>query len=426
MSTDTARSGPATRVRRWMLPAAALLLLVFAGLGLVRGAGPDAAPSSRAQVDAVAATIRCPTCQGLSVKDSPSVLADGSRQIIEEQVAQGRSADQIRQYFVDRYGDYILLSPDPAGPGVAVWVLPGVVLVGAGVLVLRWQRRGRAGRPALVGPDVQTDAVGADRAEADGDALLALHAFSAGTLDPDDSPAGEALREALVVRIAAETDDLPDRAVLQRADLRLGAAYRRYTRRRAPVTQPAGRAGALPRRAVTALVAVLVVAFAGTALAMAVRTRGATDLPTGDLPGGPLAAAAAPAAPGLAELTAAARARPDDPDAWLALGRALDAGAQFGPALAAYDRSLQLRPQADDVAVLRAGVLVRAGSPTEALPVLEQLAARYPDDPDTVLLLGIAQHKTQAPAAPDTLRRYLELAPYSAAAAGVRDLLATP
>ncbi|MDQ3503145.1 MAG: cytochrome c-type biogenesis protein CcmH, partial [Actinomycetota bacterium] len=140
--------GTATRPRRGMLTAAALLLLVFAGLGLVRGAGPDAAPTSRAQVDAVAATIRCPTCQGLSVKDSPSVLADGSRQIIEEQVAQGRSADQIRQYFVDRYGDYILLSPDPAGPGVAVWVLPAVVLAGAGALVLRWQRRGRAGRLA--------------------------------------------------------------------------------------------------------------------------------------------------------------------------------------------------------------------------------------------------------------------------------------
>ncbi|MBW3640440.1 MAG: cytochrome c-type biogenesis protein CcmH [Actinobacteria bacterium] len=408
-----------------MLTAVALLLLVFAGLGLVRGAGPDAAPTSRAQVDAVAATIRCPTCQGLSVKDSPSVLADGSRQIIEEQVAQGRSADQIRQYFVDRYGEYILLSPDPAGPGAAVWVLPAVVLAGAGALVLRWQRRGRAGRLALVGPGAGVaEAAGVDDAT-DGDALLAAQAFRTGTLDPDDSPAGEALREALVVRLAAETDELPDRAALHRADLRLGAAYRRYTRRRAPAATPrTGRAGALPRRAVTALVAVLVVASAGTALAMAVRTRGAGDLPTGDLPGGSPAAAAAPAAPGLAELTAAARERPDDPDAWLALGRALDAGARFGPALAAYDRALQLRPQADDVAVLRAGVLVRAGSPTEALPVLEQLAGRYPDDPDTVLLLGIAQHKTGAPAAPATLRRYLELAPYSSAAAGVRDLLA--
>jgi cytochrome c-type biogenesis protein CcmH len=417
--------GTVTRPRRGMLTAAALLLLVFAGLGLVRGAGPDAAPTSRAQVDAIAATIRCPTCQGLSVKDSPSVLADGSRQIIEEQVAQGRSADQIRQYFVDRYGDYILLSPDPAGPGVAVWVLPAVVLFGAGALVLRWQRRGRA-RLALVGPGAGVaEAAGVDDAT-DGDALLAAQAFRTGTLDPDDSPAGEALREALVVRLAAETDELPDRAVLHRADLRLGAAYRRYTRRRAPATPRAGPAGVLPRRAVTAVVAVLVLASAGTALAMAVRTRGAGDLPTGDLPGGPPAAAAAPAAPGLAELTAAARERPDDPDAWLALGRALDAGARFGPALAAYDRALQLRPQADDVAVLRAGVLVRAGSPTEALPVLEQLASRYPDDPDTVLLLGIAQHKTGAPAAPDTLRRYLELAPYSSAAAGVRDLLAGP
>jgi len=419
-------SSAVTGARRWTPAVAALLLLVFAGLGLVRSAGPDRAPTGRAQVDAVAATIRCPTCQGLSVKDSPSVLADGSKLIIEEQVAQGRSADQIRQYFVDRYGPYILLSPDPAGPGVAVWVLPAIVLAGAGLLVLRWQRRGRVGRPAVAGALPPADGGPADDAT-DGDALLAVRAFRSGTLDPDGSPAGEALREALLVRLAAETDELPDRDALRRADLRLGAAYRRYSRRQAPVTQRPPTAGALPRRAVTALAAVLVVASAGAALAMAVRTRGAGDLPTGDLPGGPpAAAAAATAAPGLAELTAAARERPDDPDAWLALGRALDAGAKFGPALAAYDRALVLRPQADDVAVLRAGVLVRAGSPTEALPVLEQLAGRYPDDPDTVLLLGIAQHRTGAPAAPATLRRYLELAPFSPAAAGVRDLVAGP
>ena len=73
--------------------AAALLLaaaLVVAGLGLTQAASFDPSPTLQERVDAVAATLRCPTCQGLSIKDSPSVLADGSRQIVEQQLREGR------------------------------------------------------------------------------------------------------------------------------------------------------------------------------------------------------------------------------------------------------------------------------------------------------------------------------------------------
>lgn len=380
-----------------------LIAVAVAGAGLARAVLAERSPTQREQVDAVAATIRCPTCQGLSIKDSPSVLAAGALQIVEEQVAQGRTPEQIRQYFVDRYGTYILLSPDPAGPGLLVWLLPAVLLpVAAGYGWWRLRRPVSAGTAAA-----------APSMEDDGDAVAALGAFASGALDPDCSPAGEALREALQVRLAAAADDLGDETIA-RTELRLGAAYRRYTRRTPARTRPAR---VLPRRAVTTAAVVALLLCAGSALAVGLRTRGPTDLPTGDLPG-------QAAAPGLAELVAATRDRPEDPSGWVALGRAYEAAGALTLAVQAYDRALALRPGADDVMLLRATLLVRAGSPSEAMPALTGLAARHPDDPDTILLLGLAQNKLGRPEAADTLRRFLALAPESRAAAMVRDLLA--
>lgn len=420
---------------RWGAALALAALLAFAGLGLARAVGTGAVPTEQQRVDAVSATLRCPTCQGLSIKDSPSVLAEGSRRIVEDQVREGRSDDEIRQYFVDRYGEYVLLSPDTGGAGLLVWLLPGLAVVGSGVLAVRWLRARRDVLPAAVGPASSTYDETDD--ETDGDALLALQAFAGGALLPDDSPAGESLREALTVRLALAEDDVVDRHALSRADLRLGAAYRRYrARQRRPGAAPATSAP-LPRRTVTALTVALLVLASGTALALGVRSRGVTDLPTGDLPGGVPAAAQGLAVdgvpalpgvrpsgvPGLSALLAATRDRPDDPGVWIALGRAHETGHEPAKAVAAYDRALALRP-ADDVSLLRAGVLVSNGSAREALPEVARLAARYPDDADAVLLLGLTQEELGSSAAEATLRRYLQLAPDGSAAPGVRDLLA--
>jgi cytochrome c-type biogenesis protein CcmH len=371
--------------------------LVVAGLGLARAAFPDRPATLQERVDAVGGTIRCPTCQGLSIKDSPSVLAAGSRQIVEQQLREGRTPDEVRQYFVDRYGPAAVLSPDPDGAGVLAWLLPVAALPLGGWLGWRRLRRRQS--------------TGA--ADGDPDAAAALDAYLGGVLRPDATPAGEALREALLVRLAAEEDRLDD-GTRARADARLGAAYRRYARR-PPATRRTARA--LPRRGVAVLAAVALLAGTGAALAVDVRSRGTGDLPTGDLPG-------PAAAPGLSQLTAATRERPKDPQAWIALGRAYDAAGGLAEAVQSYDRALALEPDADDVQLLRAAILVRGGSVGEALPVLTELAARHPDDPDTLLILGNAQDILGRPEAEGTLRRFLELAPDAPAAAVVRQRLA--
>jgi cytochrome c-type biogenesis protein CcmH len=96
------------------------------------------------EVYEIATRLRCVVCQNLSVADSPSEMASQMRAIVRERLAAGERPEQVIQYFVDRYGDWILLEPRRRGFTLLVWVAP-VVAVGAGllvvgVLVTRWSR----------------------------------------------------------------------------------------------------------------------------------------------------------------------------------------------------------------------------------------------------------------------------------------------
>jgi cytochrome c-type biogenesis protein CcmH len=95
-----------------------------------------------ARVSAVARQLRCPVCQGLSIQDSPSELAQQMRDLVKEQLRQGKSPEQVTAYFVGRYGEWILLEPKASGFNVLVYALPILVVVGGGlgivVMVRRW------------------------------------------------------------------------------------------------------------------------------------------------------------------------------------------------------------------------------------------------------------------------------------------------
>ena len=85
----------------------------------------------------IASGLRCVVCQGLSIEDSPAELAREMRAIVREQVAAGRSREEIEAFFVARYGEFVLLEPRAEGFNLVVYALPIVaLLVGAGVLLL--------------------------------------------------------------------------------------------------------------------------------------------------------------------------------------------------------------------------------------------------------------------------------------------------
>jgi cytochrome c-type biogenesis protein CcmH len=131
----------------------ARLLVVAACVvaALVAAAPSSASAQSKAvseeTVHEVAGRLRCVVCQNLSVADSPSEMAGQMRAIIRERLAAGESPADVQRYFVDRYGEWILLSPPRRGFTLLVWLLPlaavAVGLVAAGALVWRWTHRRR-------------------------------------------------------------------------------------------------------------------------------------------------------------------------------------------------------------------------------------------------------------------------------------------
>ena len=106
-----------------------------------------------ARVREIASTLRCPTCRALSVQDSPSGMAEEMRGLIREQLRAGRTADEVKAYFVERYGEWILLKPKAEGFNWTVWLLPVFVLAGGLIFVVltarRWVQQGQARAAAL-------------------------------------------------------------------------------------------------------------------------------------------------------------------------------------------------------------------------------------------------------------------------------------
>jgi len=140
---------------------AVLIALVLLGSTGHPTAAQTAKPVNEDLVHDIAAQLRCVVCQNLS--DSPSEMASQMRAIIRERLAAGESPADVQRYFVDRYGEWILLSPPRRGFNLLVWLLPlAAVVVGlaaAAALVWRWTHGHRGIRP----PPVAVDAAMSER-----------------------------------------------------------------------------------------------------------------------------------------------------------------------------------------------------------------------------------------------------------------------
>ncbi|HEX9634658.1 MAG TPA: cytochrome c-type biogenesis protein CcmH [Candidatus Limnocylindria bacterium] len=133
-------------MRSLALPIAAAALLALVAVAALQLVVPREPPTAAERAHTIAAELRCPDCQALSVAESRTAAAAAIRAEIAEQLAAGRSAAEIRQHFVARYGDWILLSPtDPLA-----WWLPALALLAGAALFGWWWIRGR--RSSMTAP----------------------------------------------------------------------------------------------------------------------------------------------------------------------------------------------------------------------------------------------------------------------------------
>jgi cytochrome c-type biogenesis protein CcmH len=130
--------------------ALAITLLLGAFAPQQAGSAPLADQALEARVQHLGKQLRCTVCQGMSIADSPNQQARALLDKVREMVAAGKSDQEILDYFVARYDEWILLEPRKSGFALVVWLGPALAII-AGFLFIIWfvLSRNAANRPAV-------------------------------------------------------------------------------------------------------------------------------------------------------------------------------------------------------------------------------------------------------------------------------------
>jgi cytochrome c-type biogenesis protein CcmH len=131
---------------------AALMLVALCAPALaVNPSEMLADPALEARARAISSELRCLVCQNQNIEDSDADLAHELRVLVRERVKAGDTDQQVKQFVVDRYGEFVLLRPVLAWHTLLLWAAaPVLLLAGAIALVIgigRRRRRGEAGAP---------------------------------------------------------------------------------------------------------------------------------------------------------------------------------------------------------------------------------------------------------------------------------------
>jgi cytochrome c-type biogenesis protein CcmH len=164
-------------------------LLIFLG-GQIQAAPP---PDIEEQTRTVAAELRCVVCQNLSVADSPSEMAQQMRASVREQLQAGKSPQEIKDFFVSKYGEWVLLAPSNTGFNRLLWWLPLTVLIIGCIVALLLARRWAARKAHRVAAEVDPNVAARVRKQ--------INLQDVEVPDSDDSTArAQLLRESIRLR----------------------------------------------------------------------------------------------------------------------------------------------------------------------------------------------------------------------------------
>ncbi len=127
---------------RILLSALVFMLLAFPALAVQ----PDEIlddPASEARAREVGKDLRCLVCQNQSIDDSDADLARDLRVLVRERIVAGDSNQEVIDYVVSRYGDFVLLDPPFKLKTYALWLGPGVIILFGIFAVIMFFRRKR-------------------------------------------------------------------------------------------------------------------------------------------------------------------------------------------------------------------------------------------------------------------------------------------
>ena len=134
------------RAKAWVLALALSAAPVFA-------VQPDemlADPALEARAREISRSVRCPVCQGESIDDSNARISRDLRIIIRERLVAGDTDQQVLDFLVARYGEFVLFDPPKSGANLILWLAgPAVLLLGGGIAFAAFRRRGKVPEEGL-------------------------------------------------------------------------------------------------------------------------------------------------------------------------------------------------------------------------------------------------------------------------------------
>jgi cytochrome c-type biogenesis protein CcmH len=98
-------------------------------------------PALQARYESINHELRCLVCQNQTIADSNATLAGDLRREVREMIAAGKTDDEIRQFMIDRYGDFVLYRPRMTATNFLLWAAPVLLLAIGAFSVVRVVRR---------------------------------------------------------------------------------------------------------------------------------------------------------------------------------------------------------------------------------------------------------------------------------------------
>jgi len=139
-------------MKRLFLSLTIAFILALLGAGLALAQNPNPPVPSDDQVNAIAKQLYCPVCENIPLDVCGTQACAQWRELIREKLAAGWSEAQIKQYFVDQYGDRVLGAPPARGLNWLVYIVPPLAILAGVYILYRAMRSWRQVAPQPAAP----------------------------------------------------------------------------------------------------------------------------------------------------------------------------------------------------------------------------------------------------------------------------------
>jgi len=133
----------------WALAAGVLLVFLLSTLAGAQEVRLD--PALEREALEIEKLLRCPVCVGQTVAESQTEVSQKIKTEIRRMLAEGKTRDEILNYYVAQYTEWILMMPPRRGFGLFVWVLPVLIFIAGGIWLWSFLSRHRSSRVAEAG-----------------------------------------------------------------------------------------------------------------------------------------------------------------------------------------------------------------------------------------------------------------------------------